>query len=78
MKRFEKRSDMRGTRFSEDEPSSIVLNFLKLLNERERTAREEGVAVVETRENKGTEESFGGFDREDIANRRNSAYLKIA
>ena len=37
-------------RSSTDEPRSIVLNFLKFVNELLRTASQKGIAVVNSRE----------------------------
>ena len=49
VERSEKRSDMSRARAFEDKPNSIILNFLKLVKQRERRASKKRVTVVEAR-----------------------------
>lgn len=78
MKRIKKGSDMSRFGRFEDQSNSIVLNFLKAGDKVFGTASQKRVAVIESRQNKGTDEGYCGVFREVLTNRADAAKFKIA
>ena len=65
-------------RSSTDEPYSVVLNFLKFVNELLRTASEQGIAVIDFGQDKSRDHCLESILRQVVTDRIDSKQFKIA
>ena len=75
---MKERTDVSRFGGSEYQSGSVVLNFLKTREKLFRATSQEGVTVIQSRQNKGTDESFSSVFREVVTNGADSTEFKIA
>ena len=63
---------------TEDESSSMVLNFLEFLNEVFWRTSKQSITLIQTWDNKTTEKGFSGIIRLKMTNRGTAANLQVA
>ena len=63
---------------STDEPCSVVLNFLKFVNELLRTASEQGIAVIDSGQDKSRNQCLESTLLQVVTDRIDSTQFKIA